>query len=111
MLKKFKTFDFFGHGVSFLVDGKDKSQSFFGAAVSMLSAVLVGAYFAYQFQLMVRYQNTQVSYILKENVFLDTEIVETTKERLGFNIAFGLIDLGTLKAVEGIEKTGFLKAS
>jgi hypothetical protein len=55
MLKKFKSFDFFGHGVSFLVDGKEKSQSLFGAIVSLLSAVLVGAYFAYQFQLMIGY--------------------------------------------------------
>ena len=75
-----------------------------------MSAVLVGAYFAYQFQLMVRYQNTQVSYILNENVFVDTEIVQTPKDRLGFNIAFGLIDTGTYKAVEGIEKIGFFKA-
>jgi hypothetical protein len=110
MLKKFKSLDFFGHGVSFLVHGKDKSQSSFGAIVSLLSAVLVGAYFAYLFQLMVGYQNTQVSYILNENVFSDTEIVQNPKERLGFNIAFGIIDIFTYKAPEGIEKTGFIKA-
>ena len=111
MLKKFKSFDFFGHGVSFLVDGKDKSQSFFGAVVSLLSAALVGAYFAYLFQLMVSYSNITVTYILNENVFADTDIVKIPKDRLGFNIAFGIIDLNTYKAPEGIEKTGFLKAS
>jgi hypothetical protein len=64
VLKKFKSCDSFGHSVSFLVDGKAKSQSIFGAFVSLLSAVLVGSYFIYQFQLMVRYSNTNVSYII-----------------------------------------------
>ncbi len=44
-------------------------------------------------------------------MFADTEIVQPQKDRLGFNIAFGIIDLDTFKATEGIEKTGFLKAS
>ncbi len=44
-------------------------------------------------------------------MFSDTEIVQNPKDRLGFNIAFGIIDLSTSKAVEGIEKTGSLKAS
>jgi hypothetical protein len=60
---------------------------------------------------MVGYQNTQVSYILNENVFADTDIVQTPKDRLGFNIAFGIIDAFTYKAPEGIEKTGLLKAN
>ena len=47
LLKKIKSFDFFGHGVSFLVDGSDKSQSYCGAIVSLLSSLLVGAYFIY----------------------------------------------------------------
>jgi hypothetical protein len=49
ILKKFKSFDFFGHGVGFLVNGSEKSQSFLGASVSLLCAVLVGAYSIYQF--------------------------------------------------------------
>ena len=92
LLKKIKSFDFFGHGVSFLVDGRDKSQSYFGAIVSLLSASLVGAYFVYMLQIMVRYDNTTVSYILNENVFTDTETIQTQKDRLGFNIAFGVVD-------------------
>jgi hypothetical protein len=59
---------------------------------------------------MVGYQNTQVSYILNENVFADIDIVKNQKDRLRFNIAFGIIDEITFKAPEGIEKTGFLKA-
>ena len=107
-LQKFKYFDFFGHGVSFLVDGRGKSQSFFGASVSLICAVLVGAYSIYQFQLMCRYSNPTVSYILNKNVFEETEIIQTS--RLGFNIAFGIIDSSTFKGVEGIEKTGSLYA-
>ena len=64
VLKKFKSFDFFGHGISFLIDGKDKSQSYFGAVFSLLSVMLVGAYFILQFQIMVRYKDTNVSYII-----------------------------------------------
>jgi hypothetical protein len=71
-LKKLKSFDLLGHGVSFLVNGNDKSQSYFGAFVSLLCAVLVGAYFIYQFQLMCFYSNTSVSYIMNKNVFADT---------------------------------------
>ncbi len=44
-------------------------------------------------------------------MFADIDIVQTPKDRLGFNIAFGIIDYITLEAAEGIEKTGFLKAS
>ena len=43
-------------------------------------------------------------------MFAEKEIVQNSKDRLGFNIAFGIIDLDTFKAVEGIEKTGSLKA-
>ncbi len=104
------SFDSFGHSVSFLVDGKGKSQSIFGAFVSLLSAVLVGSYFIYQFQLMVRYSNTNVSYILNQNVFESTDIIQAPKDRLGFNIAFGVVDIDTNKAVEGIDKTGYFFA-
>ncbi len=97
IFKKFKSFDFFGHGVSFLVDGRGKSQSYFGAIVSLLCSVLIGVYFAYQFQRMASYSNTTVSYILSENVFADSEIIQTPKDRLGFNIAFGLVDVSTVK--------------
>ena len=75
IFRTFKSFDFFGHGVSFLVDGRNKSQSYFGAIVSLLSAALVGAYFVYMLQIMARYDNTTVSYILNENVFADTETI------------------------------------
>ena len=47
---------------------------------------------------MVGYQNTQVSYILNENVFADIDIVQNPKDRLGFNFAFGIIDSKTYKA-------------
>ena len=43
-------------------------------------------------------------------MFADTDIVKNQKDRLEFNIAFGLIDGNTYKAVEVIEKTGFFKA-
>jgi len=110
IFKRLKSFDFFGHGVSFLVDGTDKSQSYFGAIVSLLSAMLVGAYFIYQLQIMCRYSNTSVSYILNENVFEDTEIIQTPKDRLGFNFAFGVFDYSSFKAVEGIENIGSFNA-
>ena len=70
----------------------------------MLCAVLVSAYAIYQFQLMWRYQNTTISYILNKNVFADSEKVQTS--RLGLNIAFGVVDVNTFKGVEGVEKTG-----
>ena len=73
IFKKFKSLDFFGHGVSFLVDGNDKSQSIFGAIVSLVCAALVFAYTIYQFQLMCRYANSSVNYILNDNVFADTD--------------------------------------
>jgi hypothetical protein len=110
IFKKFKSFDFFGHGVSFLVDGRGKAQSYIGAIVSLLCTVLIGVYFTYQFQRMVSYSNTTVSYILNENVFADTEIIQTPKKRLGFNIAFGFIDYSNWKAVKGIETIGSFKA-
>jgi hypothetical protein len=59
---------------------------------------------------MCRYSNTTVSYILNKNEFADSDIIETQKDRLGFNVAFGLIDLATYKSVEGIEQTGSFKA-
>jgi hypothetical protein len=46
---------------------------------------------------MASYSNTTVSYILSENVFADSEIIQTPKDRLGFNIAFGLVDVSTVK--------------
>jgi len=55
---------------------------------------------------MVRYNKTSLNYIMKKNVFEDTEIVKTTSGRLGFNIAFGIIDFDTYAAVEEIEKIG-----
>jgi len=55
MKSSFKSLDLFGHGVNFLVKGKDKSQSIFGALVSLLCALVVGAYTAYQFQRMLLY--------------------------------------------------------
>jgi hypothetical protein len=55
MKSSFKSLDLFGHGVNFLVKGKDKSQSIFGALVSLLCALVVGAYTAYQFQRMFLY--------------------------------------------------------
>lgn len=55
MKSSFKSLDLFGHGVNFLVKGKDKSQSIFGALVSLLCALAVGAYTAYQFQRMILY--------------------------------------------------------
>ena len=110
LLKKIKSFDFFGHGVSFLVDGSDKSRSYCGAIVSLLSSMLTGAYFVYMLQIMVRYQNSSVTYNLNKNVFTDSEIIQTAEERLGFNIAFGIIDISTYKAVEEIEAIGSFKA-
>ncbi len=53
---------------------------------------------------MYRYSDTSVSYIMNKNVFEDTDRIQTS--RLGFNIAFGVIDLGTYKSLEGIEKAG-----
>ena len=47
MKSSFKSLDLFGHGVNFLVKGKDKSQSRFGALVSLLCAVVLVAYTAY----------------------------------------------------------------
>ena len=108
ILKKFQSLDFFGHGVSFLVNGNDKSQSIFGAFVSLFCSVLVCAYSIYQFQLMCRYSNTSISYIMNKNVFEDTEKIQTS--RLGFNIAFGFIDFSTFKGIEGIEKLGKFSA-
>jgi len=43
-------------------------------------------------------------------VFTDVEIIQTPEERLGFNIAFGIIDISTYKAVEEIEEIGSFKA-
>ena len=54
-LKKFKSLDVFGLGISFTIQGSDKSRSVFGAIISLLCTVLVSAYMMYQFQLMVRY--------------------------------------------------------
>jgi hypothetical protein len=65
--------DFFGHGVGFLVEGTNKSQSIFGAIVSLLCAALVLAYTIYQFQLLRRYANSSVNYIQNDNVFADTD--------------------------------------
>ena len=59
---------------------------------------------------MVRYQNSSVTYILNKNVFTDLEIINTPEDRLGFNIAFGIIDIMTWKAVEEIEQIGRFKA-
>ncbi len=41
---------------------------------------------------------------MNRNVFEDTDRIQTS--RLGFNIAFGVIDDGTDKSLEGIEKAG-----
>ena len=61
-------------------------------------------------QIMVRYENSSVTYILNKNVFTDSEIIQTPEGRLGFNIAFGIIDIGTFKAVKEIEQIGSFKA-
>jgi hypothetical protein len=111
ILKRLKSLDFFGHGVTFLVNGTDKSQSLFGALVSLLCSVLVCAYSIYQFQLLCRYANPSISYIMSDGVFEDTVRIQSSKERLGFNIAFGLIDEDTLKGLEGTEKTGGFEVS
>ena len=68
-IKKFKSFDFFGLGVNFLIEGNNKTQSVFGATVSFLCAFLVGAYALYQFQLMALYNNTSITYLLNKNAF------------------------------------------
>jgi hypothetical protein len=90
--EKFKAIDSFGHGISFLVNGNEKTQSYCGAVITLLCTILVAAYSIYQFQLMLRYSDTSVNYILKEAVFNDTEQIETPAGSLGFNIAFGIID-------------------
>ena len=43
-------------------------------------------------------------------MFTDSEIIQTPEGRLGFNIAFGIIDIGTFKAVKEIEQIGSFKA-
>jgi len=61
---------------------------------------------------MIRYNKTSLTYMMQKNVFEDTEIVKvpSAPERLGFNVAFGIIDVDTYKAVEEIEKMGKFKA-
>ena len=104
-MNKIKSLDVFGHSVGFLVNGNDKSQSIFGAIVSLICAALVVAYTVYQFQIMCRYANSTVTYILDDNVFTETELVEYSKDksRLGFNIAFGIIDFETYQSLEAKE--------
>ena len=106
ILKNFKSLDLFGHGVGFDADGK----SFLGAFLSLLSAIMVCAYSFYQFQLMCRYANTSVTYIFKNSAFADTDVIQYSGDKLGFNIAFGVIDWTNYKETEGIEKIGSLKA-
>ncbi len=47
---------------------------------------------------------------MSPDVFTNPEIVQTPEDRLGFNIAFGIIDINTSKAVEEIEQIGRFKA-
>ena len=47
---------------------------------------------------------------MNTDVFTNSEIVQTPEDRLGFNIAFGIIDIMTWKAVEEIEQIGRFKA-
>ncbi len=58
---------------------------------------------------MCSYSNTSVSYIFNKNVFKDTDRIKTS--RLGFNIAFGVVDGGAFKNLEGIEKAGHFEVS
>ena len=68
-MKKFKSLDFFGLGVTFKVEGNEKSQSIFGASVSILCTAVILAYALHQFYVMCLYKGTDVSYILSKNVF------------------------------------------
>ena len=58
---------------------------------------------------MVRFRDSQTSYIHNKNVFQDTDQLKTP--RLGFNVAFGIINDLTLKSLEGFEETGSLQAT
>jgi len=110
ILKKFKSLDNFGQSVSFLIDGKKKSKSYFGAVVTLFCAALVGAYFIYMTNIMLRFKKNSVNYIMNENVFSLTDKIITPKDRLGFNLAFGVVNYSNYKAIENIEKIGTLKA-
>ena len=49
VMYKFKSLDLFGIGITFLVKGKEKTRSVFGATISLLYAALICAYALYQF--------------------------------------------------------------
>jgi len=59
---------------------------------------------------MVRYNKTSMTFIMNKNHFDDAETVKTVPDRLGFNVAFGIIDIDTYRSAVEIEKLGKFRA-
>ena len=88
LTKKIRGLDIFGKDVGFKFGGHSNLTSVFGGALSVLTFMIVLAFAAVKFAILVRHQDNKYMSIEREN-YLDTDQEFTGKE-MGFNVMYTL---------------------
>ena len=106
LCKSIKSFDSFGKGVSFEIDGDSVKRSYLGAFFSIGIIVLTLSYAQNRYMSMIEYGNSSYQSTENDNV---TDIEnQLTHENTGLDIAIGLFKNGEWNP-HYIDPTGYIQ--
>jgi hypothetical protein len=86
--EKFKSVDLFGQSVNLTWNGEDEYKTMFGASISWILRIVITAYLAYKFYILVARQDPDVT--KSTGIRAPDEEVPFRPQDQGFDFAFGL---------------------